>query len=128
MAIASIIGVVIGNRRIGTIVSVANKVMAVGDLAVRTKTCTKILVMPVDAAVDDADADTLASDSLLVEFVYSCHNVDRLTIGGRKGGVIGATKDNTLLWDGAWNEGDGLDSNDTVGIGQMDEVLIALEA
>jgi hypothetical protein len=102
MAIAIIIGVIIGNRSIGTIVSVANKVIAAGDLAVRTEAPTKTRVKIVDAGVDDADADTLASDTLFVEFVYSSHNVDGLSIYslGRKGGVVGTTKDDTLLWDG----------------------------
>ena len=127
MAIALIIWVVIRLGRGSTIVSVANKVVAIGDLATRTKATTKALMTVVDAAVDDADADTLASDTLLVEFVYSCHNVYGGSCVGGKGGVVGATKDKRFLWDGAWDEGDRGNSDDIVSVGQMDEVLIILE-
>jgi hypothetical protein len=129
MAIAIIVRVIVWNRSVATVVSVANKVMTIGDLATRTEAPTKARMMVVDAAVDDADVDAPASDTLLVEFVYSSHNVDGLSISSasRKGGVVGTTKDDAFLCDRAWNEGDGSNSDNTVGVGQMDEVLIALE-
>lgn len=130
MAIALIIRVIIGNRSIGTIVSVANEVVAAGDLAVRPDAPAKTRVKIVDAGVDDTDVDTLASDMhFFVDFVYSRHNVDGLGIysPSRKGGVVGTIKGNTLLWDRRWKDGDGFDSNDTVGVGQMDEVFVLLE-
>jgi hypothetical protein len=129
MAVASVIWVTIRGRGIGAVVSVTDKVKAVGDLAARTKASTKGRVRIVDATVDNADADTLSRDTLFVELVYSCHDVDRLSISSasRKGWVVGITQDSGLLWGGAWDEGDGGNSDDTVGVGQMDEVLIVFE-
>lgn len=129
MAIASVVGVTIWGGRVGTVVSVTNKVEAVGDLAARTKASTKGWVRIVDAAVDNADADTSPRDPLLVEFVYSCHGVDGLSISSasRKGWVSDTIQDNALLRDGPWDKGDGGNCYDTVGVGQMNEVVIVFE-
>jgi len=126
MAIASVIRVAIGNRTVGAIVCVTNKVKAVGNLAARTKASTKGGVRIVDATVDDTDADTLSRDTSLVELVYSCHDVDRLSISStsRECWVTGAAQDKAPLRDGAWDKGDGGYSDDSIGVGQMDEVFI----
>lgn len=129
MAIASVIRVAIWDGSVGAIVSVTNKVKAVGDLAARTKASTQGGVRVVDAGVDDADADTLSGDTSFVELVYACHDVDGLSISSAsgKGWVVGATKDEAGLGDGAWNKGDGSDSDDPVGVCQVNEVLFGFE-
>ena len=128
MAIASVVRVTIWGGSVGAIVSVTNKIEAVGDLAARTKASTKGGVRIVDAGVDNADADTPSRDTFLMELVYSCHRVDGLSISAsRKGLVFDTTQDNALLRDGAWDKGDGGNSYDTVGVGQMDEVVNVFE-
>ena len=129
MAIASVVRVTIRGGFVCAIVSVTDKVEAVGDLAARTKASTKGGVKIVDAAVNNADADTPSRDTLLVELVYSCHGVDGLSISSasRKGWVVGTTQDNTLLRDGAWDKGNGGNCHDTFSVGQMDEVVMAFE-
>jgi hypothetical protein len=93
MAIASVIRVTIWGRSVGAIESVTNKVKAVGNLAAGTKAPAKGRMRIVDAAVDDADADTPSRYTLRVELVYSRHDVDGLSISfaSRKGWVVGAT-------------------------------------
>ena len=76
MANASVVRVIIWGGIVCAIVSVTNKVEAVGDFAARTKASTKGGVRIVDAGVDNADADTPSRDTSLVELVYSCHCVD----------------------------------------------------
>lgn len=129
MAIASVIRVAIWNWGVGAIVCIANKVKTVGNLAARTKASTQGGVRIVDAGVDDADADTLSGDTSFVELVYACHDVDGLgtSSASHKGWVVGTTKDEAGLGDGAWNKGDGSDSDDTVGVGQVNEVLFGFE-
>jgi len=129
MAIAIIIRVTIRGRSVAAVVSVTNKVKAIGDLAARTKASTKRGVKIVDAAVDNANTDTPSGDTLFVELVYPRHDVDGLSISSasRKGWVIDTSKDNALLWHGAWKEGDGGNSDNAVGVCQMDEVLVAFE-
>ena len=129
MAITCVVRVTIWRWSVGAVVSVTNKVEAVGDLAARTKASTKRRVRIVDAAVDYADADTSSRDTLLVELVYSCHGVDGLSISSasRKGLVFDTTQDNALLRDGAWDKGDGGNCYNTVGVGQMVEVVNVFE-
>ena len=129
MAIASVVRVTIWRGFVCAIVGITNKVEAVGDLAARTKASTKGGMRIVDASVDNTDADTPSRDTLLVELVYSCHDVDGLSISSasRKGWVVGTTQDNALLWDGAWDKGNGSNCYDTVSVGQMDEVVLAFE-
>src|SRR5260221_7280547 len=63
MAIAIIVRVLVRNRSVGTIVSVANKVISIGDHATRTKASTKARMVIVGARVDDSNTDIFASDT-----------------------------------------------------------------